>query len=191
MATVIGGGIVPVPIDQEFLLMMAGGWTQKAFVALMGEKRLARLVGEGAEDILGNAAVKGGSASSGAENSALYSKLKDQLIRDNLANIAAQDARLAAAVKGNGAKNPNFSLGQGTLSEADALGKIWVGDGAKKTTDGLGLISVDGTRVYRPPAPKNSPFATTGIQANFESYSINPVTGQRVKISNGHLNIDD
>ncbi|MCF1489455.1 hemagglutinin repeat-containing protein, partial [Pseudomonas sp. AA27] len=134
---------------------------------------------------------KGGAASSGAENAALYPKLKDQLIQENLSNIAAQDSRLAAAVNGSGTKNPNFSIGQGTSSEANQLGKTWVGDGATKTSDGLGLISADGTRVYRPPTPKDSSFATTGVQANFEMYNINPVTGQRVKVSNGHLNVTD
>nr|WP_256261902.1 DUF637 domain-containing protein [Pseudomonas gingeri] len=135
--------------------------------------------------------AKGGAASSGAENAALYPKLKDQLIQENLSNIAAQDSRLAAAVNGSGTKNPNFSIGQGTSSEANQLGKTWVGDGATKTSDGLGLISADGTRVYRPPTPKDSSFATTGVQANFEMYNINPVTGQRVKVSNGHLNVAD
>jgi len=125
--------------------------------------------------------VKGGNASSGADNAALYPKLRDQLIQENLSNIAAQDSRLAAAVNGSGTKNPNFSIGQGTSSEANQWGKTWVGDGATKTSDGLGLISADGTRVYRPPTPKKSSFATTGVQANFETYNINPVTGQRSK----------
>ncbi|QVM90054.1 DUF637 domain-containing protein [Pseudomonas entomophila] len=144
-------------------------------------------------DITGNSAngAKGGAASSGAENAALYPKLKDQLIQKNLSNIAAQDSRLAAAVNGSGTKNPNFSIGQGTSFEANKLGKIWVGDGATKTSDGLGFISADGTRVYRPPTSKDSSFATTGVQANFETYKINPATGQRVKVSNGHLNVAD
>ncbi|WP_406821116.1 hypothetical protein ACJA3S_05650 [Pseudomonas sp. KnCO4] len=138
-----------------------------------------------------DAGVKGGAVRSGAENGALYPKLKDQLIQESLSNIAAQDSRLAVAVNGNGTKDLNFSIGQGTSSEANQLGKTWVGDGATKTSDGLGLISADGTRVYRPPTPKNSSFATTGVQANFEMYSINPVTGQRVKVSNGHLDVAD
>ncbi|MBX8502717.1 DUF637 domain-containing protein, partial [Pseudomonas lijiangensis] len=133
----------------------------------------------------------GGTVSSGAENAALYPKLKEQLIQENLSKIAAQDSRLAAAVSGSGTKNPNFSIGQGTSYEANELGKTWVGDGAKKTSDGLGLISADGTRVYRPPTPKDSSFATTGVQANFEMYKINSITGQRVKVSNGHLNVAD
>jgi filamentous hemagglutinin len=121
----------------------------------------------------------------------LYPKLKDKLIQENLSNIAAKDSRLAAAVIGSGTKNPNFSIGQGTFSEADQLGRIWVGDGATKTSDGLGFISAGGARVYRPPTPKDSSFATTGVQANFEMYKINPVTGQRIKVSNGHLDVAD
>ena len=54
-------------------------------------------------DVVGGGA-KGGAASSGAENAALYPKLKDQLIQENLSNIAAQDSRLAAAVNGSGTK---------------------------------------------------------------------------------------
>jgi hypothetical protein len=94
-------------------------------------------------------------------------------------------------LNGRGKKNPNFSIGKGTFSESNQLGKMWVGDGAKKTSDGLALVSADGTRVYRPPTRKNSSFATTGVQANFETYNINPVTGQRLKVSNGHLNVVD
>ena len=136
--------------------------------------------------------AKLGVASSGAENAALYPKLKDQLIKENWSKIAAQDSRLAVAVNGSGTNNPNFSIGHGTSSEASQLGKTWVGDGATKTSDGLGWVSADSTRVYRPPTPKkDSPFAVTGVQANFEKYKINPVTGQRGKISNGHLNVAD
>ena len=54
-----------------------------------------------------------------------------------------------------------------------------------------GWISADGTRVYRAPTVKSSQYATTGVQANFEIYSINPVTGQKIKVSNGHLNVTD
>lgn len=103
--------------------------------------------------------------------------------------LVAAASAVAGSIKD--AKNPNFSIGQGTLSEANQLGKTWVGEGATKTSDGFGLISEDGTRVYWPPTLKDSSFATTGVQANFEMYKINPVTGQRVKVSNGHLNVAD
>ncbi len=48
----------------------------------------------------------------------------------------------------------------------------------------------DGTRGYRPPSPKDSPFATTGTQANFETYELGS-SGKPVKVGNGHLNISD
>ncbi|MCY1399162.1 hypothetical protein D9M71_142120 [compost metagenome] len=92
-------------------------------------------------------------------------------------------------MKGSGTNNLNFSIGRGTAAEADQLGKVWVGDGAKRTTDGMGWISADGLRVYRSPSAKSSPYATTGVQANFETYSINPVTGRKAKIGNGHLSV--
>ncbi|WP_238812629.1 hypothetical protein, partial [Paraburkholderia sp. SG-MS1] len=137
----------------------------------------------------GNDDGEGQAANSGASNIANYPSLKGQLADENLANIAASDSRLATALDGSGKSNPNFSIGSGTAAEADQLGKLWVGDGAKMTSDGSGWISADGTRVYRMPNEKDSPYATTGTQANFETYTINAITGQRAKIGNGHLNV--
>ncbi|PHM62941.1 filamentous hemagglutinin [Xenorhabdus ishibashii] len=127
-----------------------------------------------------------GKTTSGAENVATYPKLKEDLTKQNLNHIASQDQRLEAAIKGSGTRNPNFSVGSGTREEADRLGKIWVGDGAKLTTDGKGWVSADGTRVYRFPKEKpNTPaeFTNTGIQANFEILK----DGKRV--SNGHMDV--
>ena len=125
---------------------------------------------------------------SGAENAATYPKLKNDLIQQNLNNIAKQDPRLTIAVKGDGSSNPNFSVGKGTATEADRLGKIWVGDGGKlvenqKKCPGC-WVSADGSLVYRPPSPKKSRFATTGVQANFQILDKSGAV-----ISNGHLNI--
>ena len=106
-----------------------------------------------------------------------FNVVVDQLQQQNLLNIASQDTRLAAVVNGSGTKNPNFSIGEGTAAEADELGMTWVGDGATKSSDG-GFISADGTRGYRPPTAKESSLATTGVQANFETYQINAVTGE-------------
>ncbi|MGM3175631.1 DUF6862 domain-containing protein, partial [Dickeya lacustris] len=127
-----------------------------------------------------------GKPSSGAENVAAYSSLKDDLVQQNLNNIAKQDPRLAEVVKGSGTTNPNFSVGMGTAEEADRLGQIWVGDGSRLLTDGKGWVSADGTRVYRFPASKpNTPqdLNPTGVQANFETLK----DGKRV--SNGHMGI--
>lgn len=96
---------------------------------------------------------------------------------------AEQIGLLRDAVKGKG----NFNLGQGTMSEADALSRAWVGPNYRVASDGKTLVSVDGLRIYRPPSPKNSPYATTGIQANFERLEV--VKGRPTVISNGHLDI--
>ncbi len=128
-----------------------------------------------------------GGTPSGAANVAAGARLPEQLRQENLANIAAQDARLAAALRGSGTSNPNFGIGSGTASEADRLGQIFVGDGARATSGG-GLISADGTRAYRPASLKRpSQFNPTGRQANFETYTVNPINGDRVLIQNGHL----
>jgi len=130
--------------------------------------------------------------SMGADNTATYPKLKDDLVQQNLNNIAKQDPRLDAVVKGDNGKL-NYGVGSGTKTEADRLGKIWVGDGAIPTTDGKGLVSADSLRVYRyPDAKPNAPINLnpTGTQANFETYKINPATGERVRVGNGHMSIN-
>ncbi|HHL2559131.1 TPA: VENN motif pre-toxin domain-containing protein [Yersinia enterocolitica] len=96
-----------------------------------------------------------------AHNSANDSKMKDDLRQQNLDHIAKQDPRLEIAIKGDGTGKVNFGVGTGSREEADRLGMIWLGDGAKKTSGG-GWVSADATRSYRPPSSKDSPFATTG-----------------------------
>lgn len=125
--------------------------------------------------------------SGGQANSATVPGLATQLYQENLANIGAKDPRLGAAVKGSGSTNINFSVGSGSAAEANNLGQIWTGDGARPL-NGVpgGLISADGTRVYRPPTAKpNTPaqFNPTGVQANFQMR--NPNTGATT--SNGHM----
>lgn len=92
-------------------------------------------------------------------------------------------------MQGSSGANKNFAIGSGTAAQADYLGKIWVGDGAKLVADQINclgcLISSDGLRIYRPPKLKpNAPldFNPTGMQANFVQQTID-----RKIISNGHL----
>jgi filamentous hemagglutinin len=166
--------------------LLAGGAGLTKAGALLTEKVTAKVISK-AESAMADA----GKATSGAENAALYPKLKDDLVQQNLSNIAKQDPILAAVVKGDNGKL-NYGVGSGTKAEADRLGQIWVGDGARPTKDGTGLMSADGTRVYRFPKGKpNAPASVnpTGVQANFETFQINPVTGQKTKVGDGHLNI--
>ncbi|MFC0179769.1 hypothetical protein [Thorsellia kenyensis] len=85
----------------------------------------------------------------------------------------------------------NFGIGVGTTAEADRLGKIWVGDGAKLVGDQKGcpgcLVSADGLRIYRPPTYKPNPpknLNPTGVQANFVQLEKGKV------VSNGHMGIE-
>lgn len=88
-------------------------------------------------------------------------------------------------------KGTNKGLAEVNSAEADYLGKAFVGDGFKTSSDGL-LISKDGTRLYRPPTAKpNSPFSQTGIQANFQTRQFNETTGKWEHINNGHIDIRD
>lgn len=136
------------------------------------------------------------STSEGTANAATYPKLINQLKEQNLKNIAAQDSRLASAVNDWKAMQPNrkgeinFGIGSATAKEADKLGKIWVGDGARPVNSSSCpgcLLSADGTRLYRPPTIKSNTskaFNPTGVQANFVIRNTDGKT-----LTNGHLNI--
>ncbi|WP_304666627.1 MafB family polymorphic toxin [Neisseria bergeri] len=134
--------------------------------------------------------------SKGKANAATYPQLVNQLTEQNLKNIAAQDSRLASAVNDWKTIQPNkkgeinFGIGSATRQEAEQLGKIWVGDGAKPVNSpscqGC-MLSADGTRLYRPPTTKsNTPESLnpTRVQANFVTRSVDGKT-----LTNGHLNI--
>ena len=136
------------------------------------------------------------STSGGTANAATYPKLINQLNEQNLKNIAAQDSRLASAINDWKTMQPNrkgeinFGIGSGTAKEADKLGKIWVGDGAKPVNSSSCpgcLLSADGTRLYRPPTIKTNTskaFNPTGVQANFVIRNSDGKT-----LTHGHLNI--
>ncbi|MGF6899969.1 YD repeat-containing protein [Paraburkholderia sp. GAS348] len=86
----------------------------------------------------------------------------------------------ARSIKGD------FNLGEGTRADADALARDLLGHGYRSSSrDESILISKDGLRQYRPPNSKDSPYATTGVQANFQSRSVPHGEWQ----NNGHLNV--
>ncbi|OOS03542.1 hypothetical protein B0189_09220 [Moraxella cuniculi] len=107
----------------------------------------------------------------------------------NAKKLARLSGILREASRGKG----NFGIGQATRSEADLLGKAWVGKNYKVASDGKTLVSADGLRQYRPPTTKNSPYATTGVQANFETIELVKVKGvwKRKIMRNAHLNIEN
>jgi hypothetical protein len=118
----------------------------------------------------------------------LVEKLKPEIEAKQCAEVPQQlTAEEMSGILRDAASNKgNTALGTATAEDAQALGEAWVGPGARETSDGSGLVSADGLRVYRYPSSKpNSPYATTGVQANFES-KMSP-TGR--PYANGHLNI--
>jgi filamentous hemagglutinin len=186
-----GAGIIFKGADEGGSLALGVRGTENLGATTNGELSAATnagATGKYAQQSGGAYGLEGITTAEGTANSATVQGLKEQLIRENLANIAAQDSRLAAAVNGNAKGNLNFSIGTGSTAEADRLGQIWVGDGARLVGNQNAcpgcLISADGARIYRPPQQKNSPFATTGVQANFVQQTSNGTV-----ISNGHLNV--
>lgn len=132
----------------------------------------------GVKDAIGDGIVIGSILGPimGAEVGAVRGTMKGGL------TISEQSGILRNAATGKG----NFGLGRATAAEADTLGQSWVGEGFKVSSDGKAWVSSDGLKVYRPPSPKpNSPYSTTGVQANFEQKLI---PGGR-PFSNGHLDI--
>ena len=133
--------------------------------------------------------------STGAENNALYPKLKEQLIQENFKNIASQDPKLQAVYDGLLGKGINYGV-KGTISsaESDRLGRLWVGEGyseVKYKGEIIGYNSQDRLRGYRKPSEKSTSYAETGVQSNFETYRIVPGTDEKQKIGNAHFNIKD
>ena len=122
-----------------------------------------------------------------AHNIVNYEKYKQQLRQENLDNIAKLYPELSHAALG---KNDfTYKDKKFTKIQSDELGRAWVGPNYEVTSQG-GFISEDGTRRYRPAtSKKNSSYAETGIQSNFERFYIDPITGSSKVESNLHLNI--
>jgi len=91
---------------------------------------------------------------------------------------------LRDAARGTG----NYGLGTASKADAARMGEAWVGSGFKTASDGKTLVSADGLRTFRPPSAKSSPYATTGVQANFEVRVPN-TNGTWNVTGNGHLNV--
>lgn len=114
--------------------------------------------------------------------------------------IAQQNARISATLRLVSQQKGNFGIGFATRTEAELMGKAWVGEGYRVVNGSKGkiLVSKDGMRQFRYPTPKNSSYATTGTQANFEEFQEIKNTSKRGDVSwrktlmrNGHLNITD
>jgi filamentous hemagglutinin len=103
-------------------------------------------------------------------------------------SLADEIVVLRQAMTGKG----NFGVGSASHADAMRLGNACVGNGSRVASDGRTLVSADGLRTFRPPSAKpKSPYATTGVQANFETLQRTFFNGvERLKvIRNGHLDI--
>ncbi len=78
----------------------------------------------------------------------------------------------------------NFGMGTFNREQTLAMGEAWVGPNYRVTSKGY-YESADGLRQFRPPSAKDSPFASTGVQANFEQR----LTPSGAWGANGHVNV--
>ena len=117
---------------------------------------------------------------------ALSSRLATTRVAGRAGTQAADDAfarasgMLRDAAKGKG----NFGIGSAARSEADDIGRAWVGPNPRVASDGRTLIGRDGLRQYRPPSYKP---ALDRSQANLEGR----LPGQTQWQSNAHIDILD
>ena len=132
------------------------------------------------------------------------SPVRRQLLKElweQIERIGATQARKPKTTKALqtileiGTKKGNIAAGRMTRAEVDELGRIWVGPGARQITEGgKGLVSKDGTRVYRFPAEK--PKLGGKVQANLEERVL-PATRKGaekrvpVNVRNAHVDITD
>jgi hypothetical protein len=110
---------------------------------------------------------------------------------DQVQNIKTRLRSLSPQNSGNtGIRGMNSSLAKVTSTEANYLGRVFVGNGYRINSAGF-YISKDGTRLYRPPTLKSrSLFSVTGKQANFVIRELND-SGEWNHIRNGHIDIVD
>jgi hypothetical protein len=94
--------------------------------------------------------------------------------------VSGASGMLRDAAKGKG----NFGIGSATRSQADEVGRAWVGPNYKVASDGKTLVSQDGLRQYRPPSFKPR---QGKVEANLEQRP----AGQKAWQSNAHINIVD
>ncbi len=96
--------------------------------------------------------------------------------------VRVETAELAGMLRQAMAGKGNFGIGSGTVDQANAMGRAWVGEGFEIASDGITLISKDGLRQFRPPSYKPQ---LGKVQANFEWRPENLKQWQ----GNGHLDI--
>ncbi|VGM95788.1 Possible hemagglutinin (DUF638) [uncultured Avibacterium sp.] len=132
--------------------------------------------------------------SSGAENVALYPKLKEQLMKENLINVGKTDPILQEITTKLGDKLNYGVSGTYSIAESNRLGKLWVGENPIEMTERgkvIGLMSHDGTRRYRFPTDKpRARLSATKFQSNFETYKIDPISKEGTRIGNAHLDVN-
>jgi RHS repeat-associated protein len=96
---------------------------------------------------------------------------------------AAESAREFGLLRDVARTKGDFGMGAGTSTDAERLGRAWVGRGYTVASDGKTLVSADKLRQFRPPTLKPN---LGKVQANFEWRT--EESGRW--LGNGHLDIE-
>ncbi|MGV8885411.1 MAG: polymorphic toxin-type HINT domain-containing protein [Microbacteriaceae bacterium] len=75
-------------------------------------------------------------------------------------------AQLSGMLRNAASGKGNFTIGSATREQADAMGMAWVGPGFRPMSNGIGFVSANGLRTYRPAAWKP---AWNMFRANLET----------------------
>jgi hypothetical protein len=177
--TYITASYLPLSVDEQYAKLQNFNTAQN----WLSNNDLSIRIAEAGLNIWGINAAAGTNIISSVDS--LTSAIPDatNVIRPVVDDMVAEEIGiLRDAARGKG----NFGLGTASAPQAQTLGEAWVGEGYTVASDGKTLISQDGLRQYRPPSSKpNSPYAPTGVQANFEQRFVPEGRWQ----SNGHLDI--
>jgi hypothetical protein len=162
------------------VIVLGGQAIKKVFVLGAQIVREANL----GEKILAVAAKDGSLVKRGAD--VLGQLYLDEVGTLGLRGVAVSSKRVleivGEALQSNESKLFTLS-GTASKAEADAAGRVFVGDGAFLSTDGKVLISADSTKRYKFPSYKTNRTVNHFYQANFERW-----TGEGGnKVSSGHL----
>jgi hypothetical protein len=113
-----------------------------------------------------------------------------QRLRNSFDLLARRDGsaianEIAIVRSARGGQKSNFGLGSADEATSKRLAEAFLEPGYWRSKGGYAMLSADRLRQYRLPRHKDSQYATTGTQSNFESRWVPEGEWQ----SNGHLNI--
>lgn len=165
---------------------ITGRYGETASVQLLQKTGLSHQTANLLDSGLSMGGAMGGAAIIRPAHSGVLLRLTEPQSLQTGVHITEDWAQLSGILKRASQGKGNFGLGAATREQSNAMGKAWVGEGYRISSDRTAWVSTDGMRQYRPPSIKGK---LGKVQANFER----KFEGQTWNSwpSNGHLDILD